>query len=339
LKKCPKLTLYTTKIGGEYWEIEILLTNIRLKYIILLMNTVSLTNSGPHFSRIVFGVMKWGAWGHQLTTQQMLSLINESIEAGVTTFDHADIYGGYTTEEEFGTALALQPSLRNKMQIVTKCGIKMLAKNRPSHQVKSYDTRASYILKSVEESLSNLKTDHIDLLLIHRPSPLMEVEEIAEAFQQLKKDGKVLWFGVSNFTTWQYDWLNEQFPLATNQIEASILRPEPFLDGTLAQCQRHKVSPMAWSPLGGGKVFTQPEEEQVQRIRKKGAEIIDRYDHTFKLDQLLLAWLMHHPSTILPVVGTARIDRLKAAVEATTISITQEEWFELWEAANGQEVP
>ena len=303
------------------------------------MNSVNLTNNGPQFSRIVFGVMKWGAWGHQLNTQQMLGLINESIEAGVTTFDHADIYGGYTTEEEFGNALALQPSLRDKMQIITKCGIKMISENRPSHKVKSYDTSAAYILSAVDRSLKNLHTDYIDLLLIHRPSPLMEVEEIAEAFEQLKKAGKVRWFGVSNFTTWQYDLLNEQFSLATNQIEASLLHPEPFLDGTLAKCQRNKIRPMAWSPLGGGKVFTQPEDEQVKRIIAKGEEIINRYDSGFGLDQLLLAWLMHHPSGILPVVGTARIDRLKAAVDATQISITQDEWFELWEAANGHEVP
>jgi predicted oxidoreductase len=289
-----------------------------------------------HLSRIVFGVMKWGVWGHNLPMIEMQKLIEESIELGVTSFDHADIYGHYTTEAAFGEALKNRASLREKIEIVTKCGINLITPNRPNYKVKSYDSSRSHILKSVETSLKNLHTDYIDLLLIHRPSPLMNPMEIAETFHELRQAGKVKFFGVSNFTPSQFEMLNGYFKLETNQVEGSVLHYEPFFDGTFDQCLKNRIAPMVWSPLGGGQVFTDLEDEQVKRIRKVAENLGEKYDAD--IDQILLAWLLKHPSKIHLVLGTARIGRVKKAVDAMQIDLTQEEWFELLEAARGHEV-
>jgi predicted oxidoreductase len=289
-----------------------------------------------YLSRIVSGVMNWGVWGHNLSPKEMLKLMNESIDLGITSFDHADIYGHYTTEETFGKALKMQPSLRGKMQLITKCGIKLTTPNRPNNKIKSYELGASYIVKSVEQSLRNLNTDYIDLLLIHRPSPLMNPFEIAEAFDLLRNMGKVRHFGVSNFTPSQFEMLNWHFPLVTNQVEASVLHTAPFFDGTFDQCLKHNVRPMVWSPLAGGKVFGDNLEQQPQMVQNVAARLAEEYD--CELDQILLAFLLKHPTKIYPVVGTAKVERLQNAVEALDISLTTEEWFELLEAARDEEV-
>ncbi|MCB0570155.1 MAG: aldo/keto reductase [Phaeodactylibacter sp.] len=304
-----------------------------------MLQPTRLSPDGPDFSRIVVGVMNWGVWGHRLRPHQMLRLMEESVNNGVTTFDHADIYGGYTTEAEFGAALRLNPGLRLKMQLITKCGIKMPSPSRPAYQIKSYDTSAAHIRSSVGQSLKNLHTDYLDLLLLHRPSPLMNPEEVATIFDELRQEGKVRYFGVSNFKPSQFALLNNAFPLVTNQVEASLQHLAPFLDGTFDQCIIKGVRPMAWSPLGGGSVFTDKGNPQVQRIRAAAGRIMRRRSEAIGLDRLLLAWLMQHPAGILPVVGTARIERLRAAAEATKVQLTREEWYELWQASTGREVP
>jgi predicted oxidoreductase len=302
-----------------------------------MLQPIQLAKNGPLLSPIVLGVMKWGVWGKQHDAQAMLRLIEESIALGVTSFDHADIYGHYTTEAEFGAALSLKPALRDQMQLITKCGIKLVTPNRPSYKIKSYDTSKEYIIWSAEQSLKNLRTDRIDLFLIHRPSPLMDPDEIAEAFEVLKKAGKVLHFGVSNFTPSQFDLLNDRFPLVTNQIQANIMHLEPFLDGTLDQCLRHRIRPMAWAPLGGGDFFTKLDDPKVKRIRAVLNELSDKKSAA-AIDQLVLAWLMRHPSGILPVIGTGRVERVRSAVGAMKVEYTREEWFEVWEASVGREV-
>lgn len=296
-----------------------------------------LSPNGPVFSRIVLGVMKWGAWGKQLDTQAMLRLLEESLELGITTFDHADIYGAYTTEAEFGEALKKRPSLRQEMQLVTKCGIKMRTPNRPHHKVKSYDTSIEHITWSVEKSLKNLNTDYIDLLLIHRPDPLLNPDDVADTFTSLKTHGKVLHFGASNFSPSQFDVLNSRISLVTNQIEASLLHLNPFLDGTLDQCLLHRFKPMAWSPLGGGSIFTDSTNANAHRVLAIAQEMVAQRTET-TVDQILLAWLLMHPAGILPVLGTANIDRIKAAVKALDTALTREEWFELLQASMGKEV-
>ena len=293
---------------------------------------------GPTFSRIVSGVMTWGVWGKNYDTQSILGLIEGAVDLGITTFDHADIYGHFTTEEAFGKALALQPGLRKRIQLVTKCGIKLVTPNRPDYKIKSYDTSKGHIISSVERSLQNLHTDYIDLLLIHRPSPLMNPDEIQSAIKHLIQEGKIRAFGVSNFTPSQMAMMESRLPIMTNQVEASILQLNPFLDGTLDYCLQNGFRPMAWSPLGGSQIFATQASERVERIKKVAQELGEKHGNK-TLDQILLAWLLKHPSKILPVLGTGRLERLKAATEALEIELSREEWFELWSASTGVEVP
>jgi predicted oxidoreductase len=289
------------------------------------------------YSNVIAGTMKWGAWGAKFTTASFEQMIKDCIAVGVTTFDHADIYGDYTTEEDFGKVLQNQPSLRQHMQIITKCGIQMVSINRPHHKIKSYDTSFEHIVESVEQSLKNLSTDYIDCLLIHRPDPLFNADEVAKAFEQLKQQGKVLEFGVSNFRKWQVDLLRSRFPVSVNQFECSLLHLEPFGDGTLDQCQQHKIVPMAWSPMGGGNLFVIDEEdERNKRILAVANILAEKY--ATGADVILMSWLMTHPAGILPVLGTSKIERLHAAVAATLLKLEREEWFMLWRASTGREV-
>jgi predicted oxidoreductase len=280
--------------------------------------------------------MKWGLWGSKFNYTAYEQMIKDCIALGVTSFDHADIYGNYTTEEEFGQVLKQNPSLRNQMQLITKCGIQMVSPNRPQHKIKSYDTSYDHIIESVETSLENFSTDYIDCLLIHRPDQLFNADEVAKAFTQLKQQGKVLHFGVSNFRKWQVDLLNSRFPVEVNQLECSLLQLNPFVDGTLDQCQQHHITPMAWSPLGGGNLFIDTDDEQNKRILAVANFLAEKYASA--PDVILLSWLLTHPSGILPVVGTSRIERIKTAVAATQIKLEREEWYMLWRASTGKEV-
>ena len=281
--------------------------------------------------------MKWGAWGARFTSTDYEQMIKDCIAVGVSTFDHADIYGDYTTEEDFGKVLQQQPSLRQQIQLISKCGIQMVSVNRPHHKIKSYDTSYEHIIESVERSLSNLATDYIDCLLIHRPDPLFNADEVAKAFDKLKQQGKVLQFGVSNFRKWQVDPLRSRFPVSVNQVECSLLHLEPFGDGTLDQCQQHGIIPMAWSPMGGGNLFVIDEEdERNKRIIAVANILAEKY--ATGADVILLSWLMTHPANILPVLGTSKIERVHAAVAATLLKLEREEWFMLWRASTGREV-
>ncbi len=297
---------------------------------------VAISEAGPVFSRIVAGCMNWGKWGADLSVSEARKLIEKCLEINVTTFDHADIYGHYTTEELFGKSFTGSSSSRKKVQLVTKCGIKLITENRPDHKIKSYNTNPSYITASVEQSLTNLQTDYIDLLLIHRPSPLMNPEEIAKVFAKLKKDGKVLHFGVSNFTPMQFEMLNTYTPLVTNQIEISPLRLEPFVDGTLDQYVLKKIKPMGYSTLAGGKFFSNTPEDRVVRINS----VVDRLAVYYNVtpDMILTSWILKHPSGILPIIGSTKISRIQSAVESLEIEITDEEWFMIWQASLGEEV-
>lgn len=286
-------------------------------------------------SPIIAGTMKWGAWGAKFSTREYLSMIKKCLEHNVTTFDHADIYGHYTVEEEFGKALLLDSSIRKKIQLITKCGIQMLSPDKPEHKIKSYNTSKKHIITSVENSLKKFNTDYIDLLLIHRPDPLMDALEIADTFTSLKQQGKVLHFGVSNFTASQADMINSVFPLIANQVEISILKLDAFTDGTLDYCQKTNIIPMAWAPLGGGNIFNS-EEERSKRIIAVSQLLAEKYNAL--PEQILLAWLLKHPSKIKPVLGSAKHARIKLAMEATKINLLREEWFVLWRASTGKEV-
>ncbi|WP_034763186.1 aldo/keto reductase [Rossellomorea vietnamensis] len=289
------------------------------------------------FSRIIHGLWRLSDW--KQSKEDTLSLIQHNIENGITTFDHADIYGSYTCETLFGEALALQPSLREKMEIVTKCGIVLPSDNRPEHKTHHYNTSKKHILTSVEHSLQQLKTDYIDLLLIHRPDPFMNGEEVAEAFTQLKEEGKVRHFGVSNFKDHQWNMLQSYlpFPLITNQIELSAYHLENFEDGTLNLCQEKRVAPMAWSPLAGGAIFKGEDEKAV------------RLQHTLKkvqeetgakgIDQVLYAWLLNHPANIMPIVGSGKKERIQHAIDSLSIQLDHDQWFEILQTSMGHDVP
>ncbi|MBA2248954.1 MAG: aldo/keto reductase [Chitinophagaceae bacterium] len=286
-------------------------------------------------SDIIAGTMKWGIWGAQFTLEEYAAMIEKCIDLGVTTFDHADIYGHYTVEEDFGNALSRQPHLRKKIQIITKCGIRMVTPNRPAHLIKSYDTGKAHIIESVHNSLKNFQTDYLDMLLIHRPDPLMDPYELAEVFGMLQNQGKVLEFGVSNFDVPQVQMVHSFFPVAANQVEISIVKLDAFTDGTLSQCIREKITPMAWSPLGGGKFFD-ADDDRNKRILAVAQILSEKYDAS--PDQVLLAWLFKHPAAIKPVLGTVKIERIQKAMEASKIKLTREEWFLLWRASTGKEV-
>ena len=203
----------------------------------------------PNKSKIIIGCMSWGNWGKRLPTKEQVELITFCMEQGNTTFDHADIYGDYTTEAAFGKALAESKIAREELQLITKCGIQYTGQTR-KNKVKHYDYTKDYIIWSVEESLKNLKTDYLDLLLLHRPSPLMSPDKIAEAVNTLKDSGKILKFGVSNFTPSQTSLLLDKIEVSANQVEFSLTHHEAMHNGSLDQMIQHSIQPMSWSPLG-----------------------------------------------------------------------------------------
>ncbi len=291
------------------------------------------SKGGLTLSRIVAGMWRMNEW--QLTPQQRVAFIEQCLALGVSSFDHADIYGGYGVEAEFGQALALQPSLRARMQLVSKCGIKLVNAARPQHSIQHYDTSASHIIASAENSLRQLGTDHLDLLLIHRPDPLMDFDEIAGAFERLRQAGKVRHFGVSNFSRHQFECLNRRIPLATNQVEFSPLCVAPLFDQTFDGLQDLGVAPMIWSPLAGGRLFSRDDADG-SRVRAAIQQVAGELRRPF--GSVVLAWIMQLPSRPLPLTGSGRIQAVAEAVEATQFSLSRSQWFAILRAARGHEV-
>lgn len=285
-----------------------------------------------------FALGFWRAKEWNYSSQQIIDLVKQSIELGITTIDHADIYGKFTCEEIFGEALKIEPSLRQKIQLVTKCGIKFPAPKFPEYTMHIYDTSKEHIIKSAENSLKNLSTDYIDVLLIHRPDPLMNADEIAEAFYQLKKDGKVLHFGVSNFLQDQFNLLQSRldFPLITNQIEVSVLCTEHFDNNNIYFLQEKRIQPMVWSPFAGGRIFHE-NSERANRVRNVLFELA--YKYQVEIDAIAAAWLLVHPVNFVVVLGSGKIDRIKNAIKARNIKLTKEEWFKIWTASKGEDIP
>ncbi|KOO46175.1 aldo/keto reductase [Priestia koreensis] len=288
------------------------------------------------FSRIIHGLWRLADW--KQSDQETLALLEQCLELGITTFDNADIYGDYSCEELFGKALALKPELREKMELVTKCDIKLLSDQRPEHGIKHYDTSKKHIIWSAENSLKKLGVDNIDVLLIHRPDPLMDPAEVAEAFRQLKQEGKVKHFGVSNFLPSQFDMLSSYLdePLVTNQIEISVTHLEEFHNGSIDKCLEKRIAPMAWSPLAGGRIFS-GDDEKSTRVRQTLEKIAGEVGAA-SIDQVMYAWLLRHPANIMPIVGSGKIERVKSAVEALNINLTREQWFDIWTSSLGHEV-
>ncbi|EJG0882765.1 aldo/keto reductase family oxidoreductase [Vibrio parahaemolyticus] len=293
--------------------------------------------NGPEFSELVQGYWRAADWG--MTAQERLSFLKQHIELGITTVDHADIYGNYECEALFGEALALDKSVRDQIQIVTKCDINLCGDKTPERKINHYDTSSAHIYQSVNNSLERLNVDEIDVLLIHRPDVLMDADEVAEAFMELHKVGKVKHFGVSNFTPRQFELLQSRLgkPLVTNQVEINPLNFEVAHDGTLDQMQMLRTRPMAWSCLGGGSIFS-GESEQAIRVRNELEAIREEVGAT-SIDQVIYAWVRRLPSKPIPIIGSGKIERVQTAVNALNIELTREQWYRVWVASKGHGVP
>ncbi len=289
--------------------------------------------NGPTLSRIVAGMWRMTEWG--MSGEQRVEFIERCLELGVTSFDHADIYGGYGVESLFGDALRLQPSLRDRMELISKCGIKLVSPQRPQHNIQHYDTSAAHIVSSVEESLRQLGTDRLDLLLIHRPDPLMDFDEVAATFSQLRQAGKVLHFGVSNFSRHQFESLDKRIALATNQVEFSPLHTAPMFDETFDGLQDLAIAPMVWSPLGGGRLFSGT-DHSADGLRLVIKGIADQLGKPFA--SVVFAWIMQLPSRPLPLTGTGRIEAIRVAVAGTGFQLSRTDWFSILRAAQGHDV-
>ena len=288
---------------------------------------------GLSFSRLVYGMWRL-ADDSDTSVKHVDAKINAALDQGITTFDQADIYGGYTAEAVMGAAMKANPSLRQRMEIVSKCDIVIDAGRHSGARVKHYDTTAAHINASVDASLSEMGVDDIDVLLIHRPDPLMDHHETGAALDALVDAGKVRAVGVSNFRPWDWNLLQSamRHPLVTNQIELSLKRIAPFTNGDLAFHQQHGHVVMAWSPLGGGDLMTASNEltHRLDSIAKRSG--VDRA-------AVATAFLLAHPAKITPVLGTNNLDRISSISAAETVQLDRQDWFSLYEAALGSEVP
>jgi predicted oxidoreductase len=284
-------------------------------------------------SPIVAGTWRLNEW--KLDAPALVRWIKQALELGITSFDHADVYGGYSVEAAFGEALAASPGLRERLQLVTKCGIKLVSPARPAHGIKHYDTSRAHITASVESSLRALRTDRIDLLLIHRLDALMDADEVAGTFAALREQGKVLHFGVSNHLPPQFAMLHRRIALATHQIEFSPLQMAALDDGTLDQATDLGLPPMIWSPLGGGRLL-RGQDEASQRVR---AVLEDQgRARGVSAATMAYAWIRRHPSKPIPITGSGRIDALREAVAALDVQLTAEDWYRVWQASVNREV-
>jgi len=296
------------------------------------MQRITLSDS-LSVSRIIYGL-----WRHtddqDISSKKLQSKIEACLDQGISTFDQADIYGGYRSEALLGETLKQAPHLRDNMEIITKCDIVAPIGIYSDKRVKHYDTSAQHINFSVERSLSQMAIDQIDLLLLHRPDPLMDAQETGSVLDALVASGKVKGIGVSNFKPWDIDLLQSctQNRLLTNQIEISLLHNSAFTNGDLAYLQQHKITPMAWSPLGGGALFKDKQTPLWQKLNS----IAKSYD--VNPSSVAIAWLIRHPAMIMPIMGSNDLQRIKWLSEALSFDLSREEWFELLQIANGKEV-
>lgn len=303
------------------------------------MNRTTLPN-GHTLSAIAYGVWRLSE-APDSSVSANLQRIDACLAQGITTFDHADIYGDYRCEALFGDAIRARPALREQIQIVTKTDIMLLSQQWPDTRVKHYDTSAGHVRASVERSLQRIGVDVIDLLLIHRPDPLMDADELGACLDGLIDSGKLRGVGVSNFMPWDADLLQSRMKhrLQVNQIELGLMHTAPFTNGQIAHAQQHRLAVMAWSPLGGGRLLSQASEPgtAAARLTRRLAELAQAsgVDAT----AVAVAWLLHHPAGVLPVLGSNRLDRIARFADALRVPMDRQTWFELYELANGHEVP
>lgn len=296
------------------------------------VSRIRMAIGGPELSRIAQGFGSIAHWNK--SPDELLNHVRRCMHLGVTTMDIAPIYGDGNAESRLGEALSRDPALRDGLELVTKCCI-----GQWNTTLYHYDTSKTHILWSVDQSLSSLQTDRLDLLLIHRPDPLMDADEVAEAFAELRQAGKVLHFGVSNFSPGQFELLASRldFPLVTNEIEFSALRLSAWYDGVLDHCQRQRISPMAWGPLGRGRLFRE-QNKWAEGLRQAMYAVGEELGGA-SLEQVALAWILRHPARIVPILGTGKIGRIRSAVGAEALSLSREQWFKIWVASTGKRLP
>ncbi len=301
------------------------------------MPTIAMGDGLPPMSRLVYGCWRL-ADDPDTSPSAVARKIRMCFDQGITTFDHADIYGDYRCESLFGAAMAGDPGLASRMQVVTKCGIMLKSPAFPNRRVKYYDTSAAHIRASAETSLKRLGVEVIDLMLIHRPDPFMDHQETAAALDALVDDGLARGIGVSNFMPSDFDLLQSAMKhrLRTNQIEIGLLARSAFTNGQIAQLQMHGLAPMAWSPLGGGALFDNG-NPAVARLSARLAEIAG--EHNVMPEAVALAWIIAHPASIMPVVGTNNPERIARIGDSLKVGLDRETWYELWTLADGKEIP
>lgn len=305
------------------------------------MKKQEIGHSGIVSSRLVYGCMRIAGDGSQGDRQNGMLALRAALDEGYTQFDHADIYGQGACESLFGELVKASPEIRERILITGKCGIRNQGEPDPEAPGR-YDLSAAHIQKSVETSLRRLHVERLDLLLLHRPDFLMRTEEVASAFDALKSSGKVVNFGVSNFSPSQVELLQSalSMPLLINQVEINLHNISTLTDGTLDQCQQRGITPQAWCPLA---TVAYPawrntfSNEDVQRIREELERQRSLYDTEDWL--IALAWILKHPAGIAPIIGSTRPGRIAAAKRAFKIDYTREDWYRLLEARNGSPVP
>lgn len=301
----------------------------------MMLTSTPISQFGPPVSPLIAGLWRLRHWG--MSRQQLLAYIEQCLDLGVTTMDHAMVY---RSQVPFGEALALQPSLRDKMQLITKCGIRPTGFGELGGQsTNHYDSSREAIIASTEASLRELQTDYIDILLLHRPDYLMDVYEVAEAFAQLKAQGKVRYFGVSNFSVHQFQALQNVWPdgLVTNQVEFSPYQMQALESGVFEQCTAMAARPMLWSCLAGGKLL-QPSDDKGERVLRALQQVAQE-SAADNIEQVVYAWVRALPCRPVPLLGTSKIERVASAVKGAEIALTREQWYAIWEASNGAAVP
>ena len=286
-----------------------------------------------HLSRIIYGMWRLTD-DSNLSHEHVQKKIHICLEQGITTFDQADIYGDYSAEEILGITLRKNKSLRNQMEIITKCDIVAPCGKFKNEPLKYYDTSKAHLNRSVNSSLKNMAIEHIDLLLLHRPDPLMNADETGEALDELITTGKVRSVGVSNFKPWDWSLLQSRMSnkLLSNQIEFSLLNHQALNNGDLSFHYRDQTPIMAWSPLGGGDLLNK---------NGKLLDCLNTIAKRYKVDvaSVAIAWILNHPAKILPILGTNNLDRISKISESVAINMDRKTWFELYTASIGHEVP
>lgn len=314
------------------------------------MQTIPLGGSSLKSSRLAYGCWRISGSAESgraspETEAAGRRAVQAAFEAGFTLFDLADIYGEGACERIFGQALKESPALRQRALVATKCGIRK--KGDPNHDSPyRYDFSAEYIVSSCEGSLKRMGVETVHLYQLHRPDFLGDPDEVADAFGRLKKAGKALEFGVSNFRPSQLAALQKAcpMPLIANQVEISLLKPQSLCDGTLDQCLAEKITPMAWSPLAGGRLADNgpidlQTADHAHRIHIRDMLDLVARERGVTRSVTALAWLLKHPARIVPIIGTTHPERIRDAINATEIELTRDEWYRLMEAAYGQRLP